>query len=307
MVGDTGRDEIRCGREQIVGPALEEPPRACALDDGIDPGGPERVAAGAFRRRALEERMAQEFLDEAWIRASAGRAGPIAIERRIEESPREPVQQRVRGSRIERLEFPALPEQRQVPEAPQVQDGGRFFDMREEQHVGERRERRAFAAVSDVPLAEVADDGAPGFGRDEIAVAELERGGARPLDAVVVPQRLAVARDEIEREPVSVRDGARGATECTAEIAVQQRDIAQTARCAFEDGAHAPRDVVRIRLGRVGQEFGGPEFDATIARVRSLPHDTHVDAVGRSAREHAGDVRALGDEAGFELVHRRAA
>ncbi len=304
VVGDAGRDEIRGGREQVVRPAAEQAARACAIHDPVDPVGSERVTAGALRRRALEKRMPQQFLDEIWIRPSAGGALPIAVERRIEESPRESVEERVRGAGVERLELAAAPEQRQVPEATQVEDRGRFLDVGEEQHVGERRERSAFASGSDVALAEVADDGATGFGGHEIAVAELERGRAARLDAVVVPQGLAVTRDEIECESVSIRHGACGATEGTTEVAIEQRDLTQAASSTFEDRTHAAGDVVGVRLGRVADEIGWREFDSVSARACSLPHDPDIDAVGGGAREDAGDQRAFGQKTAFEIPHR---
>jgi hypothetical protein len=240
----------------------------------------------------------EESDEQALVRAPGECAFPAGVERCAEKTAREPVEQAAGRSGVERGQLARAPEHGQVRHPPQVQDRARTGRRSEDPVVGQRRDRSALPARGDVALAEVARDRAAGLLGHEIAVAELQRRGAARFRAVVVPDRLAVARDEVEGDARARRGLPCSASEGAAEVAREQRRLAQPAAFAVERRAQA-------RANRLGEGLDGERDRLEIRQhsgARAQAREDDVDAVGRSPRERPGDDGAL-LEASAQLLH----
>ncbi len=271
------------GGHQVVG----LPPGLAPLGgQGLRLGGSVALATRRLGRRAAQELVVQQPLEQRRVDPPAARARAIAVHALATAGldANHAVDQRVGRAHVEGddiLGTGAARDPGQVGDAAQVENRPPLARLREGGEVKERRQGRPFASGGDVPRAEVGHGGAAGALGDHRGIADLER---RP-QLRVMGDRLAVGGDRVhrvERAAGQIGHRSRGLGEALAELDVERRQLSQR-RAGLRAPGRQPVDALLELRGKgrlvEGQQREGPR------RLALRPLDERrVHAVRRRSR-----------------------
>ena len=272
------------------------PAFSCAQEKLVGERDAEFLAAGGLRRPTPKKRMRQQFGEQRRVNASPLRqpAAVVVVALAARNQLSHAVHHHVARARVEGDQVADLRPGRHpghVRDAADVLDRAAPARMAEEQEVGVRDQRRAFAAGGDVARAEVGHSRDSGPLGDHGRFADLERGAGvlspGPLGLRKVTDRLPVRADQVNRAkryPAGPGERDQRPREQFAEEEIQPADLIQPSRLRLEQGENALPDFRRI----------GERAKCERANTaRCGLHDRGGDAVSRRAGHQPGNPQRL--------------